>query len=84
MTRGPKALPPQRGLGKAIRILREESKMSASALAERSGLSASWISRIENGQADPTFATVARIAKGLGVRLETLAETTDRFEEADP
>ena len=47
MPRRPKALRPQRGLGKAIRFLREESKMSGSTLAERAELSASWISRIE-------------------------------------
>ena len=80
MHRGPKALPPQRGLGAAIRSLREEKEMTGAALAERSGVSASWISRIEDGQVDPTWDTIARIAKGLGVPLGSLAEKAERFE----
>lgn len=83
MARGPQALPPQRGLGKAIRILREEMKMSGGTLAERSGVSSSWLSRIEDGQVDPSWGTIRRIAsKGLGVPLECVAEVADRFEDA--
>ena len=81
MPGGPKALPPQRGLGAAIRSLREEKEMTGAALAESSGVSASWISRIEDGQTDPTWATVTRIAKGLGVSMELLADLAERYEE---
>lgn len=61
MARGPQGLIPQRGLGKAIRFLREEAKMTGATLAEKSGVSTSWISRIEHGDVDPTWATIARI-----------------------
>jgi transcriptional regulator with XRE-family HTH domain len=77
---GPRALPPQRGLGKAIVSLRAERKMTGAALAERSEVSASWISRIEDGQGDPTWATTVRIARGLGVSMEVLASVAERFE----
>lgn len=82
MARGPQGLTPQRGLGKAIRCLREEAKMSQAALAEKSGVSASWISRIEHGEVDPTWATVEQISAGLGVSMESLAELAEASEES--
>lgn len=82
MVRGPEALIPQCGLGKAIRFLREEAKMTAATLAEKSGVSTSWISRIEHGEVDPTWATIAQISKGLGVSMESLAELAEDFEES--
>lgn len=66
-SRGPKGLRPRRGLGKAIRYLREEKKVTGATLAERSDVSPSWLSRIEDRQVDPTWATFAGIASGLGV-----------------
>lgn len=83
-SRGPKTLRPQRGLGKAIRYLREEKKTTGATVAERSDVSPSWLSRIEDGQVDPTWATIARIAKGLGVSMKHLAERAEDFEETDP
>lgn len=82
-SRGSKGLRPQRGLGKAIRYLREEKKMTGATLAERSDVSPSWLSRIEDGQVDPTWATIARISNGLGVSMEHLAELAEDFEETD-
>jgi transcriptional regulator with XRE-family HTH domain len=81
MARGPQGLTPQRGLGKAIRHLRDEAEMTQVALAERSGLSASWISKIEHGEVDPTWATMERISKALRVSMEYLAELAEDFEE---
>lgn len=81
MSRGSLGSTPQRGLGKAIRFLREESKMTQKRLAEESGVSTSWISMIERGEVDPTWNTVARISKGLGFPMESMAEMAERFEE---
>jgi DNA-binding XRE family transcriptional regulator len=81
--RGPQALTPHRGLGKAIRSLREEAGMTQATLAERAGISASWISRVEHGQVDPTWATIVQIAAGLGVSMVSLAELTEDFEETN-
>lgn len=80
MARGPQGLTPQSGLGKAIRSLREESKKTQATLAQESDISASWLSRIEHGEVDPTWATVERLSKGLGVSMESLAEMSERFE----
>jgi transcriptional regulator with XRE-family HTH domain len=82
MARGPQGLKPQRGLGRAVRSLREEIGMSQTTLAEKTGVSASWISRIEQGDVDPTWATMRQLASGLGVSLESLAEAAERFEES--
>lgn len=82
MTRGLPGSTPQRGLGKAIRFFRKESKMTQKSLAEKSGVSASWISMIERGEVDPTWNTIARISEGLRIPMESVAETADRFEEA--
>lgn len=49
---------------------RNEEQLTQSELAERTGLRQSNISRIENGQSMPSIATLAKIAQGLGKRLE--------------
>jgi len=81
MPRGPQALTPQRGLGKAIQSLREGSKLNQATLAEKSGVPASCISSIERGEVDPTWATIAQISTGLGVSMESLAKLAEDFED---
>lgn len=54
--------------------------MDQTTLAERAELSASWISKIEAGQADPPWGTVRKLAAGLDVSMEELAEAAERFE----
>lgn len=49
---------------------RNEEHLTRSELAERTGLRQSNISRIEKGQSMPSIATLAKIAQGLGKRLE--------------
>ena len=59
-----------------------EQAAKQTTLAERAGLTASWISKIESGQADPPWGTVRKLAAGLEISMEELAEVADRFEEA--
>lgn len=73
---------PQGGLGKAAGFLRRKASMKQTTLAEKSDLSASCISKIESGQADPPWGTVRKLAAGLEVSMEELAEAAERFEEA--
>lgn len=49
---------------------RNEEQLTQSELAERTGLRQSNISRIEKGQSMPSIVTLAKIAQGLGKRLE--------------
>ncbi|HEX5984175.1 MAG TPA: helix-turn-helix transcriptional regulator [Solirubrobacterales bacterium] len=72
---------PQRGLGKAVRKLREEAGWSQQGLADRAGVSASWLSRIESGDYDPTWGTMRRVAGGLDVSLEKLADVAGELEK---
>lgn len=79
----PEPCGPQKGLGRALRHLREEATLSRQDLAERAGLSASWLSRVESGEEDPPWGDMRRVASGLGVSLEQLAELAEQFEEGD-
>lgn len=81
MPKGRKKLGPQEGLGRAVRRLREEAGLSQAVLASRSGLSPSTIIALEGGKRNPTWGTARRIANGMGVSLETLAEIAEDLED---
>jgi len=72
---------PQPALGEAVRTLRKRAGLSQEALAERSGLAPSEVTRIESGLTDPVWGDVRRIAGGLGVPLEELAELAEELED---
>jgi transcriptional regulator with XRE-family HTH domain len=71
---------PQLGLGKAIRVLRQEARLSQEALGERASIHPTWISHIESGRINPTWGNVRRIARGLTVELSQLAALAEDFE----
>jgi transcriptional regulator with XRE-family HTH domain len=54
-------------VGKQIRHLREQRKLSQAALAETSGISRNTLSLIERGQTSPTVATLKSLAEALSV-----------------
>jgi transcriptional regulator with XRE-family HTH domain len=54
-------------LGDELRRRRTRAGLSLRALAHRTGLSASFLSQIERGGADPSVSSLARIADGLGI-----------------
>jgi DNA-binding Xre family transcriptional regulator len=55
-----------------IRVYRELRRMSAKELAERSGVSAAFLSEIERGKKDGGIVTLKRIALELNVMLDDL------------
>ena len=65
---------PQPALGKAIRRLRENRRMTQATLAEKAGLTGRTISAIETGRANPTWATIGDIADALGVSMAQIAK----------
>jgi transcriptional regulator with XRE-family HTH domain len=83
MSGGPGPSEPQKGLGKAVRHLRQEKNLSREDLAERAGLSVAELTKIEDGADDPVWGDMRRVAMGLGVSLEELAELAERCEEGD-
>jgi ribosome-binding protein aMBF1 (putative translation factor) len=56
-----------------VRVWRDLRGMSAKELAAKAGISASYLSQIENGERDGTFGTMKKIATALGVDLDDLA-----------
>jgi transcriptional regulator with XRE-family HTH domain len=61
-------------LGRVLRAARGDT-FSIEALAQRSGVSAGLISQIERGIGNPSFQTLLRVAKALGISLADLLET---------
>jgi len=59
-------------LGELVKRQRERTKMSLREVATTTGVSASTLSRVENGVGTPDSATLARLASWLGVPLERL------------
>jgi DNA-binding XRE family transcriptional regulator len=55
-----------------FRSLRESRTLSQAELARRSNLSPSYISRLESGELHPSAATLSRLARGLGISMQTL------------
>jgi transcriptional regulator with XRE-family HTH domain len=57
--------------------------MTQMTLGRKAGIDPSWISHIESGRINPTWANVRRIANGLEIPLGDLADTAQR-NEGDP
>jgi transcriptional regulator with XRE-family HTH domain len=54
-------------VGKRIRKLREAKGVSAAEIEKRSGLSRSYVSRVENGHTAPSLSNLEKIAKAIEV-----------------
>jgi transcriptional regulator with XRE-family HTH domain len=59
-------------LGRTVRTLREERSLSLKLLAERAEVSESFISQVERGVANPSVASLRRIAGALGTSIGAL------------
>ncbi|HEY9773452.1 MAG TPA: helix-turn-helix transcriptional regulator [Planktothrix sp.] len=67
-------------LGETIAHRRQRMKMSQQELADRSKVDRAFISNVERGKRNPTFAALAKLAFGLGLRLSRLiAQAEQRF-----
>src|ERR1700742_5096891 len=60
-----------------VRALRAARGLTLEALAERSGVSRSMISRVERGESSPTAVLLERLAFGLGSTLASLFDPPD-------
>ena len=59
-------------IGKRIREIRQDSEMSQMNLAEKAGLSVSYVSMVENGRRKASLDALLRIANILGVTVDEL------------
>ncbi|NVB37496.1 helix-turn-helix transcriptional regulator [Pseudenhygromyxa sp. WMMC2535] len=64
-----------RNFGRHVRSLRRARGMTQEALAERSGLSADTIRRLEHGSFSPSLDTLRKLCSGLDLMLSTLFES---------
>lgn len=64
---------------KAIKKMRLDSGLTQKQVAEKAGLSVSWISRLENGQIDVEDITVVGVFKLLKVYSEVSQLSWDIF-----
>lgn len=62
-------------IGLNVRRLRDESGMSQIDLAKRAGLSRQMVALIERAESNPSVATLAQVAKSLGVTLAQLVDS---------
>jgi transcriptional regulator with XRE-family HTH domain len=64
-----------RALGLRVRQLREAKGWTQEVLAERAALDRSYVAGIEAGLRNPSIKAVAKVARGLGIRLSDLFQT---------
>jgi XRE family transcriptional regulator, regulator of sulfur utilization len=68
---------PQPALGQAVRQLRTERGLTQEQLAHAADLHPTWISQLESGNKNPSWASVSRLAAALGLRLSQLAAVAE-------
>ena len=72
-------------LGHAVRRRREEQGLSLRDVAEETSVSASTLSRIENGTGKPDADNIARLTTWLGMPIERVMDSSNRaVNEARP
>jgi transcriptional regulator with XRE-family HTH domain len=57
-----------------LKQLREKRGMSQEALAEKAGISRSYLARLETAKHDPTLTMLEKLARALGVKIEALVK----------
>jgi transcriptional regulator with XRE-family HTH domain len=65
-------------LGKAVRHFRVERDETQEALAHKAGITVGHLSKIERGQANPTWETLEAIAVALELSVSRLAEQAEK------
>jgi transcriptional regulator with XRE-family HTH domain len=84
MARSPKSLINTEELGRAIKRRREELNLSLRDVADQTNVSASTLSRIENGTGKPDADNIARLTNWLDVPLQRILGGREERGEAKP
>jgi len=63
------ALQPERAVVQAIIDARQSAGLTQKELSERTGIAQGDISKLENGNANPSIRTLQRLASGMGMTL---------------
>ena len=59
-------------VGQAIQLARTKRQLTQAALANRAGISVSYLSMLERGRRDPPLSTLKQVAQALVMPLEIL------------
>lgn len=68
--------------GATIKVIRKALGMRQDALAARTGITAAYLSMIENGIRQPDLTVVSKLADELGVSLESITYPAPEAAEA--
>jgi transcriptional regulator with XRE-family HTH domain len=83
MTTSPERQAPP--IGERIRTIRRSKRLTQRAVAARAGLAEPFLSRVENGHAEPSLGTMGRIAAAMEVTIgDLLAAEPARFKSTCP
>ena len=66
-------------LGERIKEIRKRQGLTLQNLADKTGMSIAFISKLERGLTSPTFSALLEICKGLGVDLASLAHPEEEL-----
>jgi Predicted transcriptional regulators len=61
-------------LGERLSRIRKQKAISQDKLASFSDVDRTYIAKIENGKANPSFKVLVKIARGLKIKVATLLE----------
>lgn len=61
---------PEMQIARALVQVRREKHITQQQLAEKTGIAQADISRLENGNSNPSLRTLQRLADGLGMKIE--------------
>ena len=64
------AVEPEYAIIQAMIDARKSSGLTQKQLSERTGITQGDISRLENGNANPSLRTLRRLAEGMGMKLD--------------
>lgn len=68
----------QRNLGMAVKTLRTKLGITQEALSNRTGVHPTYISDIERGARNPSWATLVKLVRGMDSTMAELGEAFDR------
>jgi transcriptional regulator with XRE-family HTH domain len=70
----------KRALGLAVAARRGELKLTQEQLANNTDLHQRWISNVETGKRNPSYASLRRLAEGLGLSASELLAHAEQIE----
>jgi transcriptional regulator with XRE-family HTH domain len=76
----PPAPTPQRALGIAVAARRSELGLTQEQLSLRAELHQRWISNVETGKRNPSYASIRRLAAGLDITASALIARAEQTE----